>query len=112
MSVGPRRYRCAAAARWLPRALAGSVLAAAMFASFRIDPRVNTLGWGPVRTFVVLAGGVVALLILRKAAEVRTVVEVDEVALSFRHGSREATLPLRDLESVEYETLFSASRRC
>jgi hypothetical protein len=103
-------YRCARAARWLPRVLAGSVLAAAMLASFRIDPRVDAMGWGPVRTFVVLGGAVVALLILRKGAEVRTVVELDGEAVTFRQGGREASLPHRDLDSLEYAPPLSASR--
>lgn len=110
MSADATEYRCPAAARWLPRVLAGAVLAAAMIASFRIDPRANAMGWGPVRTFVVIGGAVAALLVLRKGAEVRTRVRLDEEGLTLLHGSRTAYLPFRELDSVEYSAPFSASR--
>ena len=101
-------YRCGPAARWLPRALAASVLAGAMLAGSRIDPSVAPLV--PfVRQFVILAGAVLAVMIVRKGGEVRFSFGLTRDALIVAAGKRTARLELSRVKRVDYEAPMGGS---
>ena len=80
-------YRCGAAARWLPRALAGSLLAAAVVATNRVDPELVISGSPGFRTAVVVLAAILAVWILRQGSEVRLRIEVHERDLLFEFGA-------------------------
>ncbi len=103
-------YRCGPAARWLPRALAAAVLAAAVLAAFRFDPYETLSASKYLRTLVAVLGAVLALWIVRTGGEVRTTFAVGDGELLLRHGPREYALRLEDLERLAYETPFAQSR--
>jgi hypothetical protein len=107
---GPDLYRCGAAARWLPRLLAASVLVAAVLAAFRFDPAQTLTASKYLRNLLAVFGGVLALWLVRKAVEVRAVLALGREELTFRYGAREFSLRLEDLDRVEYETPFAQSR--
>ena len=103
-------YRCGAAARWLPRALAGSLLAAALVATMRVDPEVVISGSRGFRTAVVILAAVLALWILRRGGEVRLRIEVNARDLVFEFGAQSSTLRLADVETLRYDAPFGVSR--
>jgi hypothetical protein len=103
-------FRCGPAARWLPRALAGAVLAAATLAAFRMDPQGVLLGSSYLRNGVALTGGLLALWIIRKGAEVRTVIGVSDEGLIISHGSRSHVLPFDRVVRLGYAAPFAATR--
>jgi hypothetical protein len=94
----------------LPRALAASVLIASVLVTFRVDPYEVVSASKYLRTLVVLLGAVLALWLVRKGGEVRTAFAVVGDELVVRHGSREYSLRLEDLERLAYETPFAQSR--
>jgi len=101
-------WACGAPARWLPRTLAGAVLAAATLAALRIDPAIESLV--PfVRRFVVVAGAVAALGIARKGAEVRCRFAVTADALHVEIGSRRPRLVLDDIRRLDWAPPFAGS---
>jgi len=106
----PSFYRCGAAARWLPRVLAASVLAASVLAAFRFDPYDVLTAARHLRSLLAVLGAVLALWIVRKGGEVRTAFAVVGGELQLRHGTREYSLRLEDLERLSYETPFAQSR--
>ncbi len=101
-----RWFRCAAAARWLPRVLAGCVLAAAMFFSFG-----RTTGPSLFGRAVVFAAALVALWIIRQGAELRTEVGLVEDAVIFGGGGRGIRLDLEKIDSIGYAPFFSSRAR-
>lgn len=103
-------YRCGLAARWLPRAIAASVLIASVLAAFRFDPYEALTASKHLRSLVAVLGAVLALWIVRKGSEVRTAFAVGRDELRVRHGAREYSLRLEDLERLAYETPFAQSR--
>lgn len=103
-------YRCGLAARWLPRALAASVLVAAVLAAFRFDPHEVLTASKYLRNLLAVLGGALALWIVRKGAEVRTEFAVSDTELLVRHGARSWSLRLQDLERLAYESPFAQSR--
>ena len=106
----PSFYRCGLAARWLPRALAAAVLVAAVLAAFRFDPHEVLSASRYLRNFLAVLGGALALWIVRKGGEVRTMFAVLDDELLIRHGMREYSLRLEDLDRLAYETPFAQSR--
>ena len=103
-------YRCGAAARWLPRALAGSLLAAALVATNRVDPESVVSGSRGFRTAVIVLAAILAVWILRQGSEVRLRIEVDDRDLVFESGARQCTLHLVDVEALRYDAPFGVSR--
>ncbi len=100
-------YRSGVAARWLPRILAAAILAAAMLAGLRLEER----GYGrALRTSVVLVGALTALLVVRRAGDVRVVFELGPQSLSLVRGAHRATLDLDRIERLRYDAPFVASR--
>ena len=100
-------YRSGVAARWLPRILAAAILAAAMLAGLRLEER----GYGrALRTSVVLVGALTALLVVRRAGDVRVVFEFGPQSLSLVRGAHRATLDLDRIERLRYDAPFVASR--
>ena len=106
----PSFFRCGLAARWLPRVLAAAVLVAAVLAAFRFDPHEVLSASKYLRNLVAVLGGVLALWIVRKGGEVRTAFAIGEDELLVRHGAREYSLRLEDLDRLAYETPFAQSR--
>lgn len=101
-------YRCGPGARWLPRAAAASVLAAAMLAGFRIDPSVAPLV--PfVRQFVILAGAGLAVMIVRKGGEVHFSFGLTRDALVVAARGRSARLELSRVERLDYDPPLGGS---
>ncbi len=103
-------YRCGAAARWLPRALAGSLLAAALIATKRVDPELVISGSRGFRTAVIVLAAILAVWILRQGSEVRLRIEVDGRDLVFESGAQRFTLHLGDVEALRYDAPFGISR--
>jgi hypothetical protein len=103
-----RLFACSAAARWLPRALAGAVLAAAMFAAFRIEAAGEPL-LPMVRRFIVVAGALFALGVARKGSEVRCRFGLTADALVVQVGSREYRLELARVQRLDYAGPFAGS---
>ena len=103
-------FRCSAAARWLPRALAGSLLAAATLAAFRMDPHGVLFSSTYLRNGVALTGGLLALWIVRKGAEVRSVVSIGDEGMVISHGSRSHTIPFNRMSRLGYAAPFAATR--
>ncbi|NIL99756.1 MAG: hypothetical protein GTN89_02100 [Acidobacteria bacterium] len=99
-------YRCSDAARWLPRILAASALVAAMILSVRIYAGVAGSGWSHSRTFVILVGAAVALMIVRAGGMVRAEYRLLDEALHIRVGKHERELPYEMIVSLSYETPF------
>lgn len=106
----PEVFRCSAAARWLPRALAGATLSTSLFMMFRIEHQ-DALGvFQALRVIVVLLGAALALWLLRRGAELRVRVTLEAARLRLAYGARSAALDFESIGRLEYETPFAASR--
>ncbi len=103
-------FRCGLAARWLPRILGGAVLAAATLAALRLDLQGDHPLLFHVRNFTALVGGLLALFIVRKGAEVRRVIEVDDDGLSFTYRSRTSVLRFEEITRLGYAGPFADGR--
>jgi len=102
-------YAAGAAARWLPRAVAGALLAATMAGGLRIDPASSALApW--IRAFVVLVGALAALAVVRRGSEVRARFAVDADGLVVRVGRHERRLPWRSMTRLEWLPPFAGAR--
>lgn len=110
MGEQPSFYRCGLAARWLPRVLAAAVLVAAVLAAYGFDQHDVLSASKYLRNLVAVLGGVVALWIVRKGGEVRTAFAVGIEELLIRHGAREYSLRIEDIDRLAYETPFAQSR--
>ncbi len=106
----PPVFRCSAAARWLPRTLAAAVLVSAMILSMRIYAGVAGSGWSHSRTFVILVGAAVALMIVRAGGMVRVELSLLDEALHLRVGKYERELPYELIVSLGYDTPFVKPR--
>jgi hypothetical protein len=109
--VGDGEYCCSAAARWLPRILAASLLAAGLLAAFHFERRPNVPYASQFEAFLVLVGGVLAFWVVKAGAEVRLRLRFEDGRLWFSYGGRSAALELRDIERFEYAAPFVAGRR-
>jgi hypothetical protein len=104
------RFRCGLAARWLPRALGGAVLAAATLAALRLGLQGDHPLLIYVRNFSALVGALLALWIVRKGAEVRRAIEVGDDGLSFVYRSRRAVLRFEEIVRLGYAAPFAHER--
>lgn len=111
MSPELQSYRCGAAARWLPRVSAAAVLLAGLLASFRFQAWDSNPGGSPLRMFLVVVVGAMALWILRSAAEVRIRVDLDDQRLQLSYGSQSSGITLQQIERFEFDHPMTASRR-
>lgn len=100
MSQEGRTYRCSAAARWLPRVLAGAVLAAAMIASW---PRPDAVPPPPrlLQPLVVVLGAAFALWVVRKGSVLRREIDLGVDGLTFRIGRHERVLDYVDVRRID-----------
>jgi len=105
---GERRFRCGPLARWLPRALAGAVLVAALLAGQRIEQRGGV--GAQAQLLIVAAGAILALWVLRQGSEVRVEVEIDHRGLVFRRGAHRSALRFSAIEGLTWAPSFSLSR--
>lgn len=103
-------YGCGAAARWLPRALAGSLLAAALVATTRVDPGLVISGSRGFRAAVVVFAVIFAAWILRQGRELRLRIVLDDRELVFESGAQRSTLRLEEVEALRYDAPFGISR--
>ena len=102
------RFRCGPLARWLPRALAGAVLVAALLAGQRIEQRGGA--GAQAQLLIVAAGAILALWVLRQGSEVRVEVEIDDRGLAFCRGAHRSALPFSAIERLTWAPSFSLSR--
>ena len=115
MSEGEREargttYRCGVAARWLPRALAGSILVSVLPVLLRSDPDSRVAGSGPFHTGLILLVALVGLWVLRRGGELRLVIEIRADRMLFGAGSRQAELRFSQIDALRYEAPFAATR--
>jgi len=103
-------FRCGAAARWLPRVLAGSVLATAMFVAMRPGPASAVLGAREFRAGLVIMAGVVALWVVRKGGEVRIEVGLGRNGLVLSRGPHRTELAYDEIDGLRYEAPFGTSK--
>jgi len=106
----PHVYRCAPAARWLPRILAASVFVGATILSTRIYAGVAGSGWSHSRTLVVLFGAAFALGIVRSGGMVHAKFSLSADALRLGVGKHERELPFEQIVSMTYESPFVKPR--
>ncbi len=104
------RYRCGTAARWLPRALAGSVLAVALMVAYDVDPEGQAWGSGVFRGLLGAAGGIAALWIVRRGGELRGAVRPGRDAVAFERGRGEAEVGYRELVELDWSPPLGPSR--
>lgn len=101
--------RCGVAARWMPRVLGGSLLAAAAIVNGHLEPSAALSGM--VRGVLVVAAAAGALWIVRAGSEARMEIAVEKDRLRLGARGRYVELALRDLEAVDYDPPFSSARR-
>lgn len=104
------RFSCGAAARWLPRSLAGATLAVAMLIVAGLETETPIYGMRMFRILLVMLAAAVALWVVRKGGEVRMVVSLEEEGVAFEVGSRSAEVAYDEIEAVGYEAPFGPSR--
>jgi hypothetical protein len=109
--VSDAEYRCSAAARWLPRILAASLLAAGLLAAFHFERSPGVPYASQFEAFLILVGGVVAFWVIKTGAEVRLRLRFEGTRLWFSYGGRSAPLELAKIERFEYAAPFVAGRR-
>jgi len=115
-SATGRTYRCSIAARWLPRALAGATLTAALLAAYGLDPQARVGGSGVMRGLVVALGAILALWLLRAGGELRLEVDLpardagSDAPVRLRRGGRQVNVEPSRLARFEYHSPFAASR--
>lgn len=105
-----RPFVCSSGALWLPRVLAGSLLAAALIVAMAVDPEGLSVFSRPFRIALVLVAAVGSLWIVRRGAEVRVQVAVGDERIEFRHGRRSRSLPYVEIDRIEYAAAFGSSR--
>jgi hypothetical protein len=108
---GVSRYTSGLAARWLPRLLAGAVLAASMVLAMRYESTVNGDFVRLLRAVIMSMGGMVALWIVRSGAEVRLVVELNSQQLRFGIGPESPVLSYAAIDRLTFQTPFAGSWR-
>ena len=103
-------FACGAPARWLPRALGGSVLAAGILAAGRVGSQSSAGGAQGFRLLLLMAAAAAALWIVRKGGEVRVRVSVEAEGIVFEVGSHRVSLEFERIEALRYEAPFGPSR--
>ena len=103
-------YRCGSAARWLPRALAGSLLVSALLVAYRFDPYTEFQFVRVFRIALILFGAWAALWILKSGAEVRLEVLFDTRRIWFGRPPGAPHLEFSEIERLDYHPPFSGSR--
>jgi len=111
-AVEVRVFTCGVAARWLPRVLAGAILAAAMLAALRFAPYRALAMARIVQGAVCVTGLAAAAWILRSAsAESRSVIALDDEGLFLAQGRRNQRLEFERIERFEFDWPLGPSRR-
>jgi len=100
-----RVFRCPAAARWLPRVLSGTLLAAAAWVLLSMPHEAAFAGL--VKAMLIGTAGAGALWILRGGRDLEVTVGVIEDRLQFSRGRHRIETTLGELESVDYAGAFS-----
>ena len=90
--------------------MAGSLLAAVLVATNRVDPEFVVSGSRGFRTAVIVLALILAAWILRQGSEVRLRIEVNDRDLVFESGAQQSTLRLVDVEALRYDAPFGVSR--
>ena len=103
-------YVCGPAARWLPRAISGSVLTAGLLAVARLGTQAKLPLTQGFRVLLLMATAAVALWIVRKGGEVRLRVSIDTRGIDFEVGSHRAAVAFEKIEALRYESPFGPSR--
>ncbi len=101
-------FRCGAAARWLPRALAAAVLTAVTLGALRIDPSADAL-LPFVRQFIMLAGAALAVAIVRMGGEVRYTFALTRDAVIVALGASSVRIELAQLSRLDYAAPLAGS---
>ncbi len=109
--MSPTVYRCSAAARWLPRVLAGSLLTCALAIGRTLDPGRQVPISGGVGLLVAVAGAFLALQIVRGGSEVRAVISLHDLGVEFAAGEHKLTLPWSSIRSLDFVPPFLSLRR-
>ena len=104
----PAVHSCSIPARWLPRALAVSLLASAALAILALDPGAPFSA--TVKGLVMAAAALGALWLVRAGSEVRMEVSVGARTISFGSGRRFVELPLEEVEALDFDPVFSSGR--
>lgn len=115
-ALGPReterrRWAAGPAARWLPRALAASLLTAGLLAAFRFDEHGNLPFARGIQGVIVVAGAALGLWVLRAGAESRVVAVLEPRRLLLEHGGHVAGVEFHEMRRLEFEWPLAASRR-
>ncbi|GEM_PF-3486333 len=111
MTGGEKTWRCSPAGIWLPRVLAGAVLAASLFASRALDPGDLYRGSGLYRGLVVTLGALLSLWVLKDGAVVKWSVQVRPKGIAFSTGRKSNLLEYRDIVTIDYHPPFSAGKQ-
>lgn len=107
--VGPS-FRCAAAARWLPRVLGAAVLAAGLIAAYQLPP-TRLVKASYARQCIMAIGLLAAFWVVRTGREVDVAVTVGERALEFSWGGRRRQVSFDALSSMVFRAPFASGRR-
>jgi hypothetical protein len=106
----PSNYRCSAAARWLPRTLAGTVVLAALLVTSRFGNAPGIVGSARLRMAIWIGAGLLALWLLRKGAELRLRVSLTGNSLVFDYGGKPSSLRIEEIETLRFAPPFSWRR--
>jgi hypothetical protein len=108
--AGGTSYRCGAAARWLPMALAAGALATGFLAGERLVRAQGLAFGGGIRWVVVGAGAALALWVLKAGSEARLILTVDAQGLHFKYGRQGAGLAFEAIDRLDWEPPLARSR--
>jgi len=103
-------FRCGAAARWLPRALGGSVLAATLLGTLGAAVSRGTVGRRAAQ-FLTVVGAAAAWIVVRSGAETRHAFRLTDDALVVVSGRRESRVELGSLARLDFEPAFTRRGR-
>jgi len=104
------RFECGVAARWLPRVLAGAVLASGMIAASTIDPE-GLVSWsGRVRVAMWVVSAALALAIVRGGAVLKRFAELGEENLRIGVRAHAQSLPYVEITDVRLVGPFAGGR--
>jgi hypothetical protein len=108
--AAPSVYRCSAAARWLPRTVAATVVLATLFVTGRFEGAPGVVGSPRLRMALWIGAGLFALWVLRKGAELRLRCWLTGDSLVFDYGTKPNSLPFGEIESLKFAPPFSWRR--
>ncbi len=106
-----RVWRCPTSVRWLPRALAGAVLAAGVISARTLDRTADPVLASRVGLLVTLAAAALAWLVVRTGGIVRLEIRLGEDAVEVSGGRRERALEYRDVVALDFAAPMTAGRR-